>query len=186
MSDARSALDDDGSVAITLEQAAAAERPGRLAVVARVATRLAGAALIGLVLVEAWQVFARYVLNDSPGWTEPLALLLLNAAMSLGAAAGVRSQSHFGFFILAHALPARLRAACQFVSDGVIACIGVVLAGWGSELFVDGISIPMAGTSLPQSAVFLPMAVGGALIALFALERLAGTSRSAAQPAAQP
>ena len=27
-----------------------------------------------MALVQAWQVFARYVLNDSPGWTEPLAL----------------------------------------------------------------------------------------------------------------
>ena len=45
-------------------------------------------------------MFARYVLNDSPGWTEPVALLLLNTAMSFGAAAGVHRGSHFGFFIL--------------------------------------------------------------------------------------
>ena len=56
------------------------------------------AALLGLVVVQGWQVFARYVLNDSPSWTEPVALLLLSTAMSLGAAAGVQRGRHFGFF----------------------------------------------------------------------------------------
>ena len=56
---------------------------------AQAAILIAAAALIGVVFVQGWQVIARYVLNDSPGWTEPMALLLLNIAMSFGAAAGV-------------------------------------------------------------------------------------------------
>lgn len=168
---------------VTSEHANARERPGHLANVARAAILLAGAALVGMVGVEAWQVFARYVLNDSPGWTEPLALLLLNTAMSLGAAAGVRSQSHFGFFILAHSLPPRARRACDAIGSIVIAGIGIVLAGWGGELFLDGLAIPMAGTSLPQSAAFLPMALGGVLIAAFSIERLA-TAAPMPSPAA--
>ena len=43
------------------------------------AMALAGLALVAMALIQAWQVFARYVLNDSPGWTEPLALLLMVA-----------------------------------------------------------------------------------------------------------
>jgi TRAP-type C4-dicarboxylate transport system permease small subunit len=146
--------------------------PGKLGALARAATLLAGAALVAMVVVEGWQVFARYVLNDSPGWTEPLALLSLNTAMSLGAAAAVRSHSHFGFFILRDALPQRIRRVLEAVASLVVAAIGLVLAGWGGELFVDGLAVPLAGTTLPQGAVFLPLAVGGALVALFALERL--------------
>ena len=78
---------------------------GALAFVARSAMLAAGAALVGMAATEAWQVFARYVLNASPGWTEPVALFLLSTAMSLGAAASVRSWSHFGFFILVHHAP---------------------------------------------------------------------------------
>ena len=51
---------------------------------ASLAMGLAGAALVGMALVQAWQVFARYVLNDSPGWTEPLALLLMSFAVMFG------------------------------------------------------------------------------------------------------
>ncbi len=35
----------------------------------------AGIALLAMTVIQSWQVFARYVLNQSPGWTEPLALI---------------------------------------------------------------------------------------------------------------
>ena len=49
---------------------------------------------------------------------------------------------------------------------------GTVLASWGWQLIFDGWDVPMAGASLPQGVAFLPISFGGALIALFALERL--------------
>ena len=51
------------------------------AAVARAALVVACVALVGMALVEGWQVFARYVLNDSPSWTEPVALLFMSTAM---------------------------------------------------------------------------------------------------------
>ena len=138
---------------------------------AHLATLTAGAALVAMAGVEAWQVFARYVLNHSPGWTEPVALLLLSTAMSLGAASGVRGASHFGFFILVQSSPPTLRRLLQTFSNLVVAAISAALMLWSIELFADGISVPMAGTVLPQGTAFLPMAVGAALMTVFALER---------------
>ncbi|HAI47332.1 MAG TPA: TRAP transporter permease DctQ, partial [Stenotrophomonas sp.] len=60
--------------------------------IAEVAIHIAVLALLGLVVVQGWQVFARYVINDSPSWTEPVTLLLLATAMSLGAATGVHTR----------------------------------------------------------------------------------------------
>lgn len=139
---------------------------------AGLAVAIAGTALVGMVAVQALQVFARYVVNDSPGWTEPVALLLLNTAMSFGAAAGVHRGSHFGFFILVHRARPALRRWLLAFSNLVIGAIGAVLAVWGGELLLDGWDIPMAGAPLPQSAVYAPMALGGALMAVFALQRL--------------
>ena len=58
--------------------------PAATTPVARLVDRLAGLAiavaalaLLGLVAVQGWQVVARYALNDSPSWTEPVTLLLL-------------------------------------------------------------------------------------------------------------
>lgn len=151
--------------------------------VASFAIGVAGVALVGMVAVQALQVFARYVLNDSPGWTEPVALLLLNTAMSFGAAAGVHRGSHFGFFILVHSAPPTVRRVLMSLTNLVIAGIGFVLALWGGELLLDGIDIPMAGAPLPQSAVFAPMSIAGALMVLFALQRLVAVITAPAEPA---
>jgi TRAP-type C4-dicarboxylate transport system permease small subunit len=143
-----------------------------MAALASGATAAACIALIGMTLVEAWQVYARYVLNNSPSWTEPVVLLLMSAAMMFGAAAGVRTESHFGFFITLHLAPPKVRAVLLAVSRLVILTIGLVLAVWGTVLMMDDWRIPMAAAPLPQGLVFLPIALGGALISLFALERL--------------
>ncbi|GAA5069212.1 TRAP transporter small permease [Lysobacter panacisoli] len=145
----------------------------------RVSERVAGwtiavaaVALLGLVVVQGWQVIARYVLNDSPSWTEPVTLLLLSTAMSLGAAAGVHTRRHFSFALLAEALSPRLRHAAHLFQSAVVVLIGLVLLYWGAVLFVDGVHIPTAGAPLPESIEYLPLAISGALMALFAITQM--------------
>ena len=143
-----------------------------LAQVARCAITIACMALIAMTLVEGWQVFARYVLNDSPSWTEPVALLLMSAAMMFGAAVGVRNEAHFGFFLLVHVASPPVRTVLVNIARIIIIAIGSLLAYWGAVLLMDGWDVRMAGAPLPQGLYFLPICLGGGLIALFALERL--------------
>jgi TRAP-type C4-dicarboxylate transport system permease small subunit len=145
----------------------------RLARLADLALLLAGLMLVALAAVQGWQVFARYVMNESPSWTEPVAILLMNGATMLGAAAAVRAQRHFGFFIGLHAAPPRLRRALLAISRTVQAGVGALLAVWGFRLAHDNWSVAMAGVPLPQGVAYLPMCIGGLLIAAFALELLA-------------
>jgi TRAP-type C4-dicarboxylate transport system permease small subunit len=49
---------------------------------------------------------------------------------------------------------------------------GVALAGFGGFLMVDSWTVPMAGAPLPEGVAHIGLCGGGALIALFALERL--------------
>jgi TRAP-type C4-dicarboxylate transport system permease small subunit len=144
--------------------------------IAQLATWIAGGALVAMAAVQAWQVFARYVLNASPDWTEPVALLLLNTAMMFGAAVGVRAESHFGFFIARQAAPPRIGRAMQALSRAIIAASGALLAWWGAQLAADSWQVPMAGARIPEGTFYLPLCFGGALIAVFALHHLfAGT-----------
>jgi TRAP-type C4-dicarboxylate transport system permease small subunit len=139
---------------------------------AALALGAAGACLVGMALVQAWQVFARYVLNDSPGWTEPVALLLMALAVMLGAAVAVRRESHFAFQGFRDALPAPLQAAAKALSRLITLAAGLGLLGYGALLMIDDWDVAMAGAPLPSGLKFAGLAVGGALIALFAVERL--------------
>ena len=143
-----------------------------LEMLASIVIHVAVIALLGLVVVQGWQVFARYVINDSPSWTEPVTLLLLSTAMSLGAAAGVHTNRHFGFFLLAEHMNPLLKRVVDALVPLVIASIGAVIAWWGWLLWLDGLHIKAAGANLPQSVNYLPLSIGGALMVVFALNRL--------------
>src|SRR5688572_25570956 len=140
--------------------------------VARATLTIAGLSIVGMACVEGWQVFARYVMNDSPSWTEPVALLFMSTAMMFGAAAGVRGNRHFGFFLLVERAAPGPRQVLRLIPKLIALGIGSMLAIWGADMMIDAWDFPMAGAPLPQGMVFLPMCAGGALIALFALEQV--------------
>lgn len=139
---------------------------------AGLAMGLAGIALVAMALVQAWQVFARYVLNDSPGWTEPLALLLMSFAVMLGAAVAVRRETHFAFQTFRDAAPGRLQWLMKSISRLIAAAGGAGLMVLGGSLMIDDWPVVMAGAPLPAGLKFAGLCLGGALILLFAIERL--------------
>lgn len=139
---------------------------------ARATIAIAALSLCALVLILAWQVFGRYVLNDSPGWTEPVALTLMSVAALFGAAVGVRLETHFNFPTLVEMSSAPLRAALKALARLISLAFGVALAFYGGFLMLDSWDVPMAGAPLPEGVSFAGICLGGALIALFSLERL--------------
>jgi TRAP-type C4-dicarboxylate transport system permease small subunit len=103
----------------------------------------------------------------------------MKCAMMFGAAAGVRGETHFGFFIVVQqAGPAIGRLLVGF-GRLVVLGTGLVLAYWGIVLMQDSWGIPMAGAALPEGLGYLPVAAGGALIALFAAGALVGRAQAA-------
>ncbi len=133
---------------------------------------LAGASLVAIVVVEAWQVVARYIFNDSPSWTEPVALLLMSTALMLGAAAGVRAQKHFGFMLFVEHVPPTVGRVLYLIQKIIAAAVGLMLTWWGGKMVGDAWDYAMPGAPLPQGAAYLPVCIGGALILVFSLEHL--------------
>jgi TRAP-type C4-dicarboxylate transport system permease small subunit len=163
------------------DQTTTIEDSGVLAKLAQITIGLACMALVGVAVVEGWQVFARYVLNSSPSWTEPVALLLMSTAMMCGAAIGVRGNRHFGFFMLAEHGPQSIRRAVLFLPPAMAIAVGVIFVFAGAHLVSESWDFPMAGAPLPQGTVYLPITLGGALIALFAIERVLPLLKPTAQ-----
>jgi len=143
-----------------------------LKALARAAIAIAGVALVAMAGIQAWQVFARYVLNDPPSWTEPLALLCMSTTMMFGAAAGVHAGRHFGFFIVVERARPQMRRVMQLVARLIATAVGVLFALWGGEMMIDAWDYEIAGAPLPQGIMFLPLCLGGVLIAIFSIEQL--------------
>lgn len=146
---------------------------GPLQAVARAALSIACCALVALAAVQVWQVVTRYVLDSPAAWTEAVSLLLLKIALMLGAAVGVRQETHFRFALDA-AAAGPLRGLLEAFGRLVTAAIGAVLAVWGASLMIATWVLKTPGAPLPTGLNFLPFVVGGALMALFAIERLRG------------
>ena len=137
-----------------------------------VALYLAGAGLVVMTAIVAWQVFCRYVLNGSPSWTEPGAVILMSWFIFLGAAVGVRENNHMGFDVLLYALPPAGKKWLRMISDVFIFAFGLGMVWYGSNLvkLTWGTTLPALGISGAWD--YIPLMGGGVLIALFALERI--------------
>jgi TRAP-type C4-dicarboxylate transport system permease small subunit len=146
---------------------------GPLQRVASAALWIACCALVALTVVQVWQVVTRYVLDSPAAWTEAVSLLLLKIALMLGAAVGVRQETHFRF-ALGTAAAGGLRGPLEAFGRLATVAIGAVLAVWGASLMIATLDLKTPGAPLPTGLNFLPFVVGGALMALFALERLRG------------
>ncbi|MBP2550493.1 TRAP-type C4-dicarboxylate transport system permease small subunit [Neorhizobium galegae] len=142
-----------------------------LTALSRSSLYIAGAGIIAMTVIVGWQVFARYVLNDSPSWSEPLSLYLMSWFIMLGAAVGVRESVHLGLDILRYSMPVSVQKTMDLVSLGLVTLFGIAMAYYG-VLLAKGTwtaTIPVLGW--PGGVDFFPLIVGGAMIALFAAER---------------
>lgn len=143
-----------------------------LNVVSTVTLWLAAAGLVLMTALVAWQVYSRYILNDSPSWTEAASILIMGWFIFLGAAVGVRENFHMGFDVLLYVLPPGAKAWLRSISDVATLAFAIGMIVYGSQLIVQTWPAPIPVLQLPGGFAYLPVTVGGVLIALFTAERL--------------
>lgn len=153
---------------------AAAGLSGHISTLAR---WFAGAGLVLMTLIIAWQVFARYVLNASPAWAEQAALLLMIWYVIFAAAAGVREGFHIRIGVFANAFPGKVKRVIDIAAQAVVGLFGIAMVIWGTELTIATWAHVIPTLNLPRGMAYLPMPLAGLLIAGFALEHIVATLR---------
>jgi TRAP-type C4-dicarboxylate transport system permease small subunit len=143
-----------------------------LALLSRLSLWLAGVGMIVMTAMVAWQVFARYVLNASPTWTEPASVMVMSWFIFLGAAVGVRENFHMGFDVLLHFLPAAAAPWMRAISDLAVLVFGIGMVVYGGQLTIQTWTAIIPVLHLPGGFAYMPIVAGGVLMTLFALERL--------------
>jgi TRAP-type C4-dicarboxylate transport system permease small subunit len=141
--------------------------------ISRLCLILAVIGLTALVAVVTWQVFGRYVLNDTPIWAESLALVLVLYVTMFGAAVGVRDAGHIGMeSLLAMMFPKRFEIVFEIIIHLLVGVFGIMMA-WHASLLARSVmhyAIPTLGLS--EGVSHVPVVIAGVLIALFSLEHI--------------
>jgi TRAP-type C4-dicarboxylate transport system permease small subunit len=133
---------------------------------------LAGIGLVVMTAMVAWQVFCRYVLNDSPSWTEPGAVMLMSWFIFLGAAVGVRENNHMGFDVLLYVMPPSAKKWLRMISDLVILAFGIGMIWYGASLVGLTWNTVLPALGISGGWDYVPIVAGGLLVVLFSLERI--------------
>ncbi len=131
----------------------------------------ASAALAILIVTFGWLVFGRYVLNVTPTWVEQLALMLICYIAFLGAAAGVREDTHLGVTLFRDALPIPLQKIIIVGIDFILAAFGAIMFFAGVELMKFGWDSFLPMLEIPESFRTLAITLCGFLILLHAGSR---------------
>ena len=142
------------------------------AALSRICMMVAVAALFGIVFVVAWQVFGRYVLNDTPIWAESSALVLVIYVTMFGAAAGVRDAGHIGMESILVLLPEKVREKFEILIHILVGCFGAAMAWFGTVLGTSVMNYKIPTLGISEGVNYIAVVVAGALVVLFCIEHI--------------
>jgi TRAP-type C4-dicarboxylate transport system permease small subunit len=142
------------------------------AVIARYCMYASVAGLLVIVAIVFYQVFGRYLLNNSPTWAESLALVLVLYVTLIAAAVGVRDAGHIGMESLLVLAPDYIRDRIELLIHALVAIFGAAMAYNGAILGLEVMDYKIPNLELPEGVRYIPLVLSGALIVLFSIEHI--------------
>ena len=134
---------------------------------------VAGACLVLITCIIPYGVFCRYVLNSAASWPEPMAVLLMIVLSFLSAVVCYREYLHIGVGVLPTFLKEPAKSYLGWFLELCMLATNLFMLVWGIRLvqttWYQAIpEFPVIWVGL----AYLPIPIGGALTALFVIERL--------------
>lgn len=127
---------------------------------------------IGMVVVTAYVVFGRFVLNNSPSWGEELALLCMVYMSMISAALAIRKDTHIRMTIIDLFLPEKVVGFFKGLAQ--VAIFGfswfMIIYGWQFAQLM-GRSM-MTGLRIKSMYLYLAIPIAGVALCLMEIERL--------------
>ena len=140
--------------------------------IARACMWLGIVGMIALISAVTWQVFGRYVLNNTPTWAESLALLIVLWVTMLGVVVGVRDAGHIGLESMLALAPEALRLKMEYLIHILVLIFGALMA-WNCAYLVESVwtyRLPTLGIS--EGWRYVPATLAGVLIVMFSIEHI--------------
>lgn len=128
-------------------------RDGEVKLLGRIDTVAMCLALWALFLVVALQFFTRYVLNDSLGWTEEVARMLLIVLTYLGAVVCARRSSHIRVDLIIDMLPDHIFKVVVRAID-LVSAVFFLFLSWTAVNFALVTKLKMSSIEIPKSIIY--------------------------------
>ena len=143
---------------------------------------LVGALVLIAIGVMLYGVLARYVLLPITNWldvdpvnffwVEEVGETALAWITLIGAAIAVAERSHFHLAVLVHRLPPEAQRKMDIATHVLIAAFGLLVSWLGLKLAMLNASLTSPALELSLAWLYIPAAVGGLLMALYAANNI--------------
>ena len=118
-----------------------------------------------LFLVVGLQFFTRYVLNDSLGWTEEIARMLLIVMTYAGAVVCAQTSEHIQVDLILETLPDGVQRALERLYN-IVAALFFAFLAWTAAKFALSTRLMMSSIEIPKSIIYWFCAAALAVMAL--------------------
>ncbi|MGB3718025.1 MAG: TRAP transporter permease DctQ [Proteobacteria bacterium] len=134
---------------------------------------VAGLCLVVITIIIPWGVYTRYVLGYGSQWPEPIAIILMIVFTFSAGAVCYRENLHIAVMALPSMTAGWARTILGFVIELCMLGTSIFLLGFGTKLVRATWNQVMAQMpSIPVGLTYSPIPIGGAIIALFVIERI--------------
>ncbi len=134
---------------------------------------IAGASLLIITLIIPYGVFTRYVLNSAASWPEPMAILLMIWLSFLSAVVCYREYLHIAVGVMPAILTGLPRTLLGLAIESCMLFTNLFMLWYGMKLVqVTWYQSIAEFPIMSVGASYLPVPIGGAITALFVIERI--------------
>lgn len=133
---------------------------------------IAMAMLVAMVVIICYQVGLRFFFNQSPSWSEEIAIVLMIWFGMLSIPIGVKLNLHIGIEYLFNQFPKRVQKVIESFICILIGLFGGWMLIYGIELvqFMSMSTLP--ATKLSSAVEYIVIPISGGMLIFVALERL--------------
>ena len=133
---------------------------------------LAMSMLLLMAIIICYQVVMRYCFNNSPSWTEEIAILMMIWFGILSIPIGVKHKLHIGIEYVYDLMPPAVQVPLRWFIYLLIAFFGVLMVIYGIELTQYTSMSTLPATKLSSAVGYVVIPISGVMLVFNALDRL--------------
>lgn len=128
--------------------------------------------LAASIIIVAFQIFFRYLMNKPLNWSEQTARCIFIWITMLSVPCVFRAKGMIAFDLLVNALPAKVKLFVGILVECIVMFFAVCFFYYSIQLCIDTGARVMAGVKIPQNLIYISMPISMFLLVFVILENI--------------